>query len=82
MGMMTEGAILTQVKKAQGETNQRLETLITAQNRTNELLARLVGELTGTVLESSTPAQSTVAVLEESGEKHYYRPFGGGKRNK
>jgi hypothetical protein len=30
--------MLTQLKKAQGETNQRLEQLVAAQERTNQLL--------------------------------------------
>jgi hypothetical protein len=38
MGMMTEAQVLTQLKKAQGETNERLDRLIAEQHRTNELL--------------------------------------------
>lgn len=40
-----EAGILTQLKKAQGETNQRLEALIAAQWATNELLARIAAAL-------------------------------------
>lgn len=43
---MLDQAILQQAKKAQGETNQRLETLITEQQRTNELLGQLLTLLT------------------------------------
>lgn len=42
MGMMTEGQIRDQLKKGQGETNQRLDALLAAQQRTNELLAELL----------------------------------------
>jgi hypothetical protein len=38
MGLGTESATLAQLKKAQGETNERLDTLIVEQKRTNELL--------------------------------------------
>lgn len=41
MGILDQ-AMLQQAKKAQGETNQRLEALITEQQRTNQLLAQLV----------------------------------------
>jgi len=46
MGIGTESAILTQSKKAQGETNERLDTLIAEQRRTNTLLEWLGGLLT------------------------------------
>jgi hypothetical protein len=42
MGALTEGVVLKQLKKAQGETNDRLDALIREQRRTNELLASLV----------------------------------------
>lgn len=42
MGIGTEGAILNQAKKAQGETNERLDTLIREQQQTNQLLAQLI----------------------------------------
>jgi hypothetical protein len=35
---LTDQAILNQLKKAQGETNERLDRLIAAQERTNQLL--------------------------------------------
>jgi hypothetical protein len=38
MGALTETQIVTQLKKAQGETNQRLDQLLAAQQRTNQLL--------------------------------------------
>lgn len=38
MGAMTETMLLDQAKKAQGETNARLDRLILAQERTNQLL--------------------------------------------
>jgi hypothetical protein len=37
MGLIDPG-IFNQLKKAQGETNERLDQLVTAQNRTNQLL--------------------------------------------
>ena len=42
MGIGTESAILQQAKKAQGETNDRLEKLIAEQQRTNSLLEALI----------------------------------------
>jgi hypothetical protein len=45
MGMITESNILNQLKKAQGETNERLDHLIAAQERTNQLLEWLGGLL-------------------------------------
>lgn len=42
MGVMTESAVLNQLKKAQGETNERLDQLVAAQERTNALLKRLL----------------------------------------
>jgi hypothetical protein len=45
MGVGTESALLTQAKKAQGETNERLDALVAEQRRTNELLERLAGAL-------------------------------------
>lgn len=42
MGLGTESATLVQLKKAQGETNDRLDALVEAQKKTNELLERLV----------------------------------------
>lgn len=45
MGFVTESKILKQDKKAQGETNQRLDALIAEQRRTNELLSLLVQAL-------------------------------------
>jgi hypothetical protein len=38
MGIGTESATLNQLKKAQGETNDRLDALVAQQKRTNELL--------------------------------------------
>jgi hypothetical protein len=43
VGALTEGNILTQLKKGQGETNTRLDALIAEQRRTNQLLAELAG---------------------------------------
>ncbi len=40
--MSIENAILVQMKKAQGETNDRIEKLISEQKRTNELLGELL----------------------------------------
>jgi hypothetical protein len=42
MGLGTDSAILNQAKKAQGETNDRLERLLAEQQRTNQLLASLI----------------------------------------
>ena len=42
MGIGTESAILTQSKKAQGETNERLDRLIGAVEHNSELLEELV----------------------------------------
>jgi hypothetical protein len=44
MGFQTETMMLTQLKKAQGETNDRLERLIGAQQETNRLLALLLAK--------------------------------------
>jgi hypothetical protein len=43
MGALTEGQIVTQLKKAQGETNERLDAILAEQRRTNQLLAQLAG---------------------------------------
>lgn len=51
MGMLTESAMLTQLKKAQGETNQRLSNLVTAQQRTNELIEWLGGVIQAGITE-------------------------------
>ena len=45
MGLGTDSAMLVQMKKAQGETNDRLEQLLAEQQRTNQLLADLVEAL-------------------------------------
>jgi hypothetical protein len=45
MGMLTESNILNQLKKAQGETNDRLDVLIREQQRTNQLIEWLGGLL-------------------------------------
>jgi hypothetical protein len=46
MEMMSETAqIVNQLKKSQGETNQRLDTLIAELRSTNELLASLTTEV-------------------------------------
>jgi hypothetical protein len=45
MGVIKENEILSQAKKGQGETNARLETLITEQRETNRLLAQLLHTL-------------------------------------
>lgn len=45
MGLGTDSAMLNQLKKAQGETNERLERLLAEQQRTNQLLASLVEAL-------------------------------------
>jgi hypothetical protein len=42
MGLGTDSAMLVQMKKAQGETNDRLERLLAEQQRTNQLLASLI----------------------------------------
>jgi hypothetical protein len=42
MGLGTDSAMLVQLKKAQGETNDRLERLLAEQQRTNQLLASLI----------------------------------------
>jgi hypothetical protein len=42
MGIVTESNILTQLKKAQGETNDRLDALLKAQHETNRLLGQLL----------------------------------------
>jgi hypothetical protein len=41
----TESALLTHAKKAQGETNDRLDALIAEQKRTNKLLTELAAIL-------------------------------------
>jgi septum formation topological specificity factor MinE len=50
MGIGTESALLSQAKKAQGETNDRLDALIAEQRRTNQLLERI-----GVVLSQERP---------------------------
>lgn len=45
MGIGTDSAMLNQLKKAQGETNERLERLLAEQQRTNQLLASLIEAL-------------------------------------
>jgi hypothetical protein len=47
MGLGTESAMLKQLKKAQGETNDRLDRLLQAVLETNRLLAELVGRPLG-----------------------------------
>jgi septal ring factor EnvC (AmiA/AmiB activator) len=42
MGLGTDSAILNQARKAQGETNDRLDQLLAEQQRTNQLLATLI----------------------------------------
>jgi hypothetical protein len=42
MGLGTDSAMLVQMKKAQGETNDRLERLLAEQQRTNQLLASVI----------------------------------------
>ena len=46
MGMLDQAA-LQQAKKAQGETNQRLDALLAEQQQTNALLSQLVQLLSG-----------------------------------
>ena len=57
MGVGTESAILNQSKKAQGETNQRLESLIVEQQRTNYLLAQLLYALAPQQPQQGPPAR-------------------------
>lgn len=45
MGTFGDGVLLQQAKKAQGETNDRLDALIAEQRRTNELLTQLLAVL-------------------------------------
>jgi hypothetical protein len=45
VGVGTESAIYNQLRKAQGETNDRLDALIAAQEVTNQLLKQLVALL-------------------------------------
>ena len=42
MGIAIEGQILSQAKKGQGETNDRLDRIVKELERTNELLAQLL----------------------------------------
>jgi hypothetical protein len=51
MGVVTETHIIGQLKKGQGETNERLDRLIVEQHRTNELL-----EWLGQILAARAPA--------------------------
>ncbi len=51
MGLIAETNIFNQLKKGQGETNQRLDDLIAAQHETNRLLSALLS-----VLQSQVPA--------------------------
>lgn len=50
MGMMTEGQIRDQLKKGQGETNQRLDALLLEQQKTNALLSQVVALLSAAQL--------------------------------
>ena len=45
MGIGTESAMLNQMKKAQGESNDRLDRLVAAQQKTNLLLEGLIESL-------------------------------------
>ena len=45
MGIGTESAMLNQMKKAQGESNDRLDRLVAAQQKTNLLLESLIEAL-------------------------------------
>jgi septal ring factor EnvC (AmiA/AmiB activator) len=47
MGIGTESATLNQLKKAQGETNDRLDALLAEQKRTNQLLEALIEQSAG-----------------------------------
>jgi hypothetical protein len=51
---LTDNAILTQSKKAQGETNVRLDALVAEVRRTNELLGQLLTALTAGRAETDT----------------------------
>jgi hypothetical protein len=42
MGIVKENEILSQAKKGQGETNQRLDELLAELRRTNELLGQVL----------------------------------------
>lgn len=57
MGML-DGTALRQAKKAQGETNQRLDALLAEQQKTNALLAQLVQQLAST---QAAPARGPVS---------------------
>lgn len=46
MGMGTELNILNQLKKAQGETNERLDAIHAEQQRTNRLLEQILAAVT------------------------------------
>jgi len=53
MGIAMENNLLTQAKKAQGETNQRLDALLVEQKRTNELLVIISQQLHALAEENS-----------------------------
>lgn len=46
MGVITEGGIRAQAKKGQEQANSRLDELIAIQKVTNNLLSRILAELT------------------------------------
>ncbi len=46
MGLIAETNVLQQLKKGQGETNQRLDVLAAEVRRTNQLLEHLIQALT------------------------------------
>jgi hypothetical protein len=52
---MTENQIRTQARWAHGETNDRLDALLKAQRRTNELLAQLVTTIGDALEATHTP---------------------------
>lgn len=46
MGLGTESAMLNPLKKAQGETNERLDRVVATQQETNRLLSQILTALT------------------------------------
>lgn len=58
MGMLDQAA-LQQAKKAQGETNDRLEALITEQRMTNHLLNTLINLISTQATQAGPPATTT-----------------------
>ena len=55
MPLGSESVMLNQLRKAQADTNDRLDALVTAQERTNELLVILLDLIQAAISRSTRP---------------------------